>query len=105
MNAGFSNFKALDNHGGDPVWWDINQLISEQQTLRPIHEGYLKDRFLFGLMSEWQTNTNSILGAGNNFVTSDKQGQPGGIDVLDYQSRVRYGCRLLGYSEQQGCTP
>ena len=105
MNAGFSNFKALDNHGGDPVRWDINQLISEQQTLRPIHEGYLKDRFLFGLMSEWQTNTNSILGAVNNIVTSDKQVQPGGIDVLYDQARVRYGCRLLGYSEQQGCTP
>jgi filamentous hemagglutinin len=51
------------------------------------------------------TDTNFILGAGNNFVTSDKQGQPGGVDILDYQSRVKYGCRLLAYSEQQGCTP
>lgn len=105
MSAGFGSFSTLYNHGGDPVRWDINQLISEQQTLQPIHEKYLKDRSFFRTVSEWLTDTNSFIGAGNNFVTSDMQGQPGGIDILDYQSRVRYGCRLLGYSKQQGCTP
>ncbi|WP_205649114.1 hypothetical protein [Alcaligenes faecalis] len=105
MNAGFSNFKTLYNHGAEPVQWDINQLKSEQQTLQPIHEKYLKDRSFFRGASEWLTDTNAFIGVGNNLVTSDMQGQPGGVDILDYQSRVRYGCRLLAYSEQQGCTP
>ncbi|AYR19087.1 hemagglutinin [Alcaligenes faecalis] len=105
MKAGFTNFSMLYNEGGDPVRWDINQLISEQKTLQPIHEKYLKDRFFFRMVSEWQTNTNAILGAGNNFFTTDKHGQLGGIDILDYRSRVEYGCKLLGYSDKQGCMP
>jgi len=94
MNSGFENFKNLFNKGSnDPMQWDINQLKTEQKALQPIHEKYLKDKSLFNWFSKQLTNT-----TGN-------RGIEGGIDILDYKSRVKYGCKLLGYTEKQGCKP
>lgn len=39
---------------------------------------------------------------GAGAILPDRQSQPGGIDVLDYNSRISYGCKLLGYSKEQG---
>jgi len=100
MSAGFSNFKDLYNQDLDPVQWDINQLRSEQQTLQPIHQKYLKDRVVFTWVSKTMTNSDG-LGA----ILPDRQTAPGGIDILDYNSRINYGCKLLGYSQEQGCKP
>ena len=51
-------------------------------------------------MSNIFTDTNY----GGKFL-SDKQVQDGGINILDKSSRIKYGCKLLGYTEQQGCKP
>jgi len=92
MNAGFDSFRDLYNNGtSNPVAWDINQLRSEQQTLQLIHEGYLN--WIFAGLAEWMTDTNK------------KNGMPGGINMLDLRSRIEYGCRLLGYSAKDGCSP
>jgi hypothetical protein len=29
------------------------------------------------------------------FSMDERQGMPGGIDILDYKSRVTFGCKLL----------
>jgi filamentous hemagglutinin len=107
MSTGFDNFRDLYNYGtANPIAWDIFQLHNEQQNLQPVHETYLQDRNVFTTVSEWFTDTNiPVLGPGNNPLTNDKQGQPGGVNILDYKSRVEYGCRLLGYSAAQGCSP
>jgi len=107
INAGFDNFKNLYNQAvTDPVAWDINQLRNEQAALQPVHEGYLGDRVVFrGIGNAFTDTLIPILGAGNNPLTDKKQGMPGGIDILDYKSRVKFGCKLLGYSEAQGCKP
>jgi hypothetical protein len=107
INAGFDNFKNLYNQTvTDPVAWDINQLRNEQAALQPVHEGYLGDRVVFrGIGNAFTDTLIPILGAGNNPLTDKKQGMPGGIDILDYKSRVKFGCKLLGYSEAQGCKP
>jgi len=99
--AGFDNFRNLyNNPDTDPVQWDINQLRSEQQTLQPIHTEYLGNRTTFTWLSE-NVFTNSNV----NVFVSDNQVMPGGIDILNYASRVKYGCKLLGYTEAQGCKP
>ena len=86
--------------------WDINQLKNEQRVLQPIHEKYLSDRSVFVGLGNLFTDTEiKVLGAGNNPLTSEQQGQPGGIDILDYKSRVEYGCKLLSYTSSQGCKP
>jgi filamentous hemagglutinin len=101
MNSGFDSFKDLYNSGtADPIVWDINQLRAEQQVLQPIHEKYLSDRVVFTIASKLITNTDYAVGA-----KLEKQGQPGGVDILDYKSRVQYGCKLLDYSANQGCKP
>ncbi|WP_394182141.1 hemagglutinin repeat-containing protein [Marinomonas posidonica] len=107
MNAGFDNFKNLYNQTvSDPADWDINQLKSEQQALQPVHEKYLGDKSVFLKMSSAFTDTSiPILGAGNNIFTEEKQGVSGGIQVINYESRVNYGCKLMEYSESQGCSP
>lgn len=99
MNSGFDNFQSLYNQTvNEPVAWDINQLRSEQAILQPIHEKYLSDANLFTGLSQWLTNTDysPIL---------DQQGMSGGIDILDESSRIRFGCKLMGYSAEQGCSP
>jgi filamentous hemagglutinin len=106
MNSGFDSFKDLYNNGtADAIVWDINQLRAEQQVLQPIHEKYLSEREWFTWASSLLTNTSvPIFGAGG-ILTDEKQGQPGGVDILDYRSRVQYGCKLLGYSADLGCKP
>lgn len=86
--------------------WDIDQLKGEQQALQPIHEKYLGDKPVFLKISSAFTDTSlPILGAGNNPFTDENQGVSGGVQVINYESRIDYGCKLLGYSEKQGCTP
>jgi filamentous hemagglutinin len=99
MSTGFSNFQNLYNSGTpNPVAWDIGQLRNEQQTLQPVHEEYLTDRSVFRFFSNLFTDTNIP-------IVPEQQGQPGGVNILDYNSRVKYGCKLLGYGAAQGCAP
>lgn len=100
ITQGFSNFKNLYNSRPHATQWDIKQLRDEQTLLQPIHEKYLGSQPLFNWMSNIFTDTNY----GGKFL-SDKQVQDGGINILDKSSRIKYGCKLLGYTEQQGCKP
>lgn len=107
IKEGFDNFSYLFNNSDvDPVAWDINQLRSEQQALQAIHDKYLLDKWVFVNAGTILTDTDiPYLGSGNNMLTSDRQGQSGGVDVTSYESRVNYGCKLLGYNASQGCGP
>lgn len=107
MNAGFDNFKSLYNQDvSDPVAWDINQLKGEQQALQPVHEKYLGERTSFTGLSEFMTNTEvNPLFNDTDLSIDTKQGMPGGVDILDYKSRVEFGCKLMDYSASQGCQP
>jgi hypothetical protein len=106
INAGFNNFSNLYNQSvSDPVAWDINQLTSEQKALQPTHQKYLGDNDWFVGFSNHITNTDNKLRVGNIPFTSEKQGVAGGINILDYKSRIEFGCKLLGYSADQGCKP
>ncbi|MGB9092125.1 MAG: DUF637 domain-containing protein, partial [Pseudomonas farsensis] len=102
IEAGFDNFKSLYNNGADPVQWDINQLKNEQRVLQPVHEKYLKDRTWFVNRSKDMTNSDNGLVKG---ALQDYQTMPGGIEILNYDSRIKYGCKLLNYSSGQGCVP
>ncbi|MGE8351189.1 MAG: DUF637 domain-containing protein, partial [Pseudomonas protegens] len=102
ITGGFDNFKNLYNKATtDPVAWDIKQLKGEQTILQPVHEKYLGGRDLFQTISGKATNTSGIAG---HFI-EERQGVPGGVNILDYASRVEFGCKLLGYSKSQGCAP
>ncbi|UOO81464.1 hypothetical protein LVJ83_10985 [Uruburuella testudinis] len=103
MSAGFNNFKELFNNKQNAIRWDIRQLKSEQQALQSIREKYLSDQKSFNLTSKYLTS-DKVLGYLPNPL-SDKHTQPGGINILNYGSRVQYGCKILGYTEKQGCTP
>lgn len=70
----------------------------EQQAPQPIHEKYLEDRKFYNAVSKAMTNSNFI-------KRSEDQQINGGIDILDYNSRIKYGCKLLGYGENEGCKP
>lgn len=83
MKGGFDNFRYLYNNRPNAMQWDIKQLRDEQTLLQPIHEKYLADKNFFQLISGLMTD----------------------VDILDYKSRIRYGCKLLGYTEQQRCKP
>ena len=83
MTQGFNNFRHLYNNRRNAIQWDIKQLRDEQTLLQPIHEKYLSGANLF----RWAS------------------GQMTGVDILNYKSRIRYGCKLLGYTEKQGCKP
>lgn len=103
MNAGFDNFRGLFNKAvTDPVAWDINQLRSEQQALQSVHEKYLGDRDAFTFFSTQVTDANKLL---IRRLMDDKQAMSGDIDILDYKSRVKFGCKLLGHGAAQGCQP
>ncbi|WP_207788942.1 hypothetical protein [Bordetella trematum] len=102
MKSGFSNFQSLYHGKSDPITWDIKQLKDEQRTLQPIHEKYMKDRVVFSFISSLMTDSSDYMPG--RLLDKDKT-QPGGIDILDYNSRIRYGCKLLGYGETQGCKP
>ncbi len=98
INGGFDNFKDLFNKvSADPVAWDINQLKTEQSLLQSIHERFLEGHIIFQNVGRLATDTSiwpdSIVGAN------------GGVSILDYKSRVEFGCKLLGYSKSQGCVP
>ncbi|YCH20101.1 hypothetical protein M1D96_13240 [Pseudomonas sp. D1-3] len=99
MNTGFSNFKDLYNNRQDAVAWDIKQLHSEQSLLQPIHEKYLKDKTVFTGLSKIITNSDYVISK----PLDSKSTQSGGVDILDYESRMRYGCKLLNYGVSQGC--
>ncbi|WP_347904658.1 filamentous hemagglutinin N-terminal domain-containing protein [Pseudomonas purpurea] len=102
ITGGFNNFKNLYNKTvTDPVAWDIKQLKDEQAILQPIHQQYLEGRRGFLSISKVMTNVS----AWPNSMFERKQGVVGGVNVLDYKSRVEFGCKLLGYSKGQGCTP
>lgn len=102
--GGFDNFKALfDGKYTDAVVWDIGQLKNEQGLLQPVHEKYLEGHELFQILSNIATDTD--WGVGVVPFTSEQQGVKGGVDILDYKSRVEFGCKLLGYSAAQGCSP
>jgi filamentous hemagglutinin len=98
INGGFDNFKGLFNKvSTDPVAWDVNQLKTEQSLLQSIHERFLEGHNIFQNIGRLATDTSiwpdSIVGAN------------GGVSILDYKSRVEFGCKLLGYSKSQGCVP
>lgn len=98
INGGFDNFKDLFNKvSTDPVAWDINQLKAEQSVLQPIHERFLGGCNIFQYVGWLATDTSiwpdSVVGAN------------GGVSILDYTSRVEFGCKLLGYTKSQGCAP
>ena len=98
MSAGFDNFRSIYNDPHqDAVAWDIAQLRGEQRSLQSVHERYLSSRPVFTWLGGVVTDHVRVL--------NEAQGQEGGVDLLDYESRVRYGCKLLGYSEEQGCRP
>ncbi|OAV01404.1 MULTISPECIES: hypothetical protein [Moraxella] len=103
MKGGFNNFKHLYNNRPNAMQWDIKQLRDEQVLLQPIHEKYLSDKDKFRGFSSWMTDSENRKYTGK-FI-EEEQTQPGGIDILDKSSRIRYGCKLLGYSEGQGCKP
>ena len=107
INEGFENFRYLyNNPREDALNWDIGQLRNEQKALQSIPDKYLNDKGVFTNAGKLLTNTDiPYLGAGNNMVTSDRQGQPDGVDIRSYESRVVYGCKLLGYDASQGCSP
>jgi len=66
----------------------------------------LGNRSGFRTISNIFTDTSiPVLGAGSNPLTDEKQGMPGGINILDEDSRVKFGCKLMDYSEAQGCKP
>ena len=100
MKTGFDNFKNIYNNSSqDPSKWDINQLKSEQSVLQPIHEKYLSEKYIFNSVSSYFTDSKSLT---NNLVNSN-QTQTGGVNILDYNSRIRFGCKLLGRSGEEGC--
>jgi len=109
MIGGFNNFKDLYNYGtNDPVAWDINQLRTEQQMLQPVHEKYFASSWLFPRASQKISDSDSwVFSAFEtlNFLSDIQISMPGGIDFLSYESRVMYGCKLLGYSAADGCAP
>lgn len=107
LQTGFNNFQALYNQAvADPVAWDIKQLGSEQAALQSVHEKYLGNRSAFVKLTSFATNAEGLLY--NNYFgigLDERQGMPGGVKLIDYSSRMEYGCRLLGYGQEQGCVP
>ncbi|MFL1733062.1 hypothetical protein, partial [Moraxella oculi] len=103
ITQGFNNFKHLYNNRPNAMQWDIKQLHDEQTLLQPIHEKYLSNANLFRWVSNQMTDSKNRKYIGG--LIKEKQTQPSGIDILDKSSRIRYGCKLLGYTEKQGCKP
>jgi filamentous hemagglutinin len=100
MRSGFDNFRSLYNNSNqNPVAWDINQLKNEQQILQPIHQNYLGDKNTFTMISGYLTNSEGVF---SPFLKVDQK-QDGGVYILDYNSLIKYGCKLLGYTASQGC--
>ncbi|MNV68701.1 hypothetical protein D3C71_1615700 [compost metagenome] len=102
LTTGFESFKNLyNNKKTNPVEWDINTLKLEQSMLQPIHEKYFESSDkLLKLINNITNSEKSI-----SRILNEKQRIEGGLDVLDKNSRIKYGCKLLGYTEKQGCRP
>nr|WP_151766126.1 DUF637 domain-containing protein [Acinetobacter colistiniresistens] len=90
MKAGYNNFKQLyDGKVTDIVAWNISQMQQEQKLLQPIHEKYFKS-------SVWIVPQIAV----PKYLFPNNR-----VDLLDYNSRVHYGCVEMGYSQTQGCKP
>ncbi len=107
MNGGFATFRNLYNSGtNNPVAWDVAQLRNEQKLLQPIHEEYLSGFWLGLFRGASNIATNSdYLGLTSLAGLEQKQTMPGGVEILDYESRINYGCKLLGLHGQSACSP
>ena len=81
--------------------WDINLFKLEQSALQPIHENYLKNSDIFIKTIKKLTDSENSIPT----TINDKQKIKGGVDILDKNSRIKYGCKLLEYTEEQGCKP
>ncbi|HGH6167888.1 TPA: DUF637 domain-containing protein, partial [Neisseria meningitidis] len=100
---GFYNFRDLFNKKTNPREWDIQQLKSEQKLLQPIHQKYLSNEKDYLSLIKGVTS-NKIFSIIPNPLDERKKIEDG-INMLDYKSRIKYGCKLMGYSEKQGCKP
>ena len=90
MQSGYDYFKnSFNNSGSYSVADDIAQLKREQQMLQRIHEKYLGDEKVYR-------------GAGRT-LTYVLDGYA--VNLLDYNSRVEYGCKKMGFTSAQGCKP
>ncbi|WP_368855047.1 hypothetical protein [Pantoea sp. 18069] len=98
MSGGFNNFRGVYNDKkSNPIAWDINQLQDEQKILQPIHEKYLGGGYgIFRKSIKFFTDEKLDILNGRQTIEN-------GIDILDLDSRVKYGCKLLGYGAEQGC--
>ncbi len=86
MEGGFNNFKKLyDGKVTDVVAWNISQMQQEQKLLQPIHEKYFSDK-------SWKP----MVWIPQLFMN---------VNLLDYGSRIEYGCRKMNYTAAQGCKP
>lgn len=103
MVNGFYNFRDLFNKKTNPREWDIQQLKSEQKLLQPIHQKYLSNEKIYLSLIKGVTS-NKIFSIIPNPLDERKKIEDG-INMLDYKSRIKYGCKLMGYSEKQGCKP
>lgn len=84
MEGGFNNFKKLyDGKVTDVVAWNISQMQQEQKLLQPIHEKYFSDK-------SWKP----MVWIPQLFMN---------VNLLDYRSRIEYGCRKMNYNAAQGC--
>lgn len=84
----FDNFKSLFNGKfHDSVRWDIDQLKTEQSLLQPIHEAFLGDHLVFRKVNK----------------TLMRLKIRGGVEILSQSDRLRYGCKMLGYTHFEGC--
>ena len=100
---GFYNFRDLFNKKTNPREWDIQQLKSEQKLLQPIHQKYLSNEKIYLSLIKGATS-NKIFSIIPNPLDERKKIEDG-VNMLDYKSRIKYGCKLMGYSEKQGCKP
>ncbi|MFV8192909.1 DUF637 domain-containing protein [Acinetobacter soli] len=86
MKGGFKNFKELyEGKVNDINAWNIKQLREEQLLLQSIHEKYFANYQWKPMV--WIPE-----------VTMQ-------VNLLNYNSRIQYGCKKMGYTVSQGCTP
>ena len=69
--------------------------------MQDVYHKYLSDKNIFSSVCGFITNSEGVDGK----VLDDRSTAPGGVDILNYESHVQYGCKLLGYGVGQGCAP
>lgn len=69
--------------------------------MQDVYHKYLSDKNIFSSVCGFITNSEGVDGN----VLDDRSTAPGGVYILNYESRVQYGCKLLGYGVGQGCAP